>query len=191
MARAIILSGSYMLYARHTARPPVDTFEKVKLETPNVSGRMDHLRAAILRAQLADLPAQVDRWNALYRTLEEGLRNLPGVTVIERPPQESIVGSSIQVLLPGWEEARIRALLSRCATRGVELKWFGAEEPVAFTSRYDSWRYAPTQALPRTDAILAGLIDMRLPLTFSIDDAALIAEIIADEVKGAVRLAAE
>jgi hypothetical protein len=27
---------------------------------------MDHLRAAILRVQLADLPTQVDRWNALY-----------------------------------------------------------------------------------------------------------------------------
>jgi hypothetical protein len=59
-----------------------------------------------------------------------------------------------------------------CAARGVELKWFGAEDPVAFTSRYDSWRYAPPQRLPRTDAILAGLIDMRLPLTFSTDDAA-------------------
>jgi hypothetical protein len=32
---------------------------------------------------------------------------------------------------------------------------------------------------------------MRLPLTFSTDDAALIAEIIRDEVKGAVRHAAE
>jgi hypothetical protein len=43
--------------------------------------------------------------------------------------------------------------------------------PVAFTSRYDSWRYAPPQSLPKTDAILAGLIDMRLPLTFSTEDA--------------------
>jgi hypothetical protein len=73
----------------------------------------------------------------------------------------------------------------------VELKWFGAAEPVAFTSRYDSWRYAPAQRLPKTDAILAGLIDMRLPLTFSHEDATLIAEIIRDEVQGAVRHAAE
>jgi dTDP-4-amino-4,6-dideoxygalactose transaminase len=191
MARAIILSGSYMLYGRHTARPPVDTFENVKLETPNVSGRMDHLRAAILRVQLADLATQVDRWNALYMAVETGLRNVPGLQIVERDPRERIVGSSIQFLLPGWDEARIRALLGHCAARGVELKWFGAEDPVAFTSRYDSWRYAPPQRLPRTDAILAGLIDMRLPLTFSTYDAALIAEIIADEVKGAVRHAAE
>jgi dTDP-4-amino-4,6-dideoxygalactose transaminase len=146
---------------------------------------MDHLRAAILRPQLAALPAQIARWNALYRTVEEGLRNTPGLSVIERPPQESIVGSSIQFLLPGWSPEAVRALVAACAARGVELKWFGAAEPVAFTSRYDSWRYAPAQRLPKTDAILAGLIDMRLPLTFSEADARLIASIIRDEVMGA------
>ncbi len=182
MARAIILSGSYMLYGRHRARPPEEVFEKVKLTTPNVSGRMDHLRAAILRPQLAELPRQVERWNLLYRTMEDGLRNTPGLQVIERHPKESIVGSSIQFLLPEAPENRVKDVITRCGARGVELKWFGAEMPVAFTSRYDSWRYAPAQKLPRTDRILAGLIDMRLPLTFDTDDCRLIAQIIRDEV---------
>lgn len=191
MARAVVLSGSYMLYGKHTAAPPVEMFENVKYETPNISGRMDHLRAAILRPQLATLPQQVARWNALYRMLEAGLRNIAGLRVIERPLQESIVGSSFQFLLPDWPADRMRALLAACAARGVELKWFGAAEPVAFTSRYDSWRYAPPQRLPRTDAILAGLIDMRLPLTFSEADVRMIAEIIRDEVVGASTQAAE
>jgi hypothetical protein len=72
--------------------------------------------------------------------------------------------------------------VAACAARGVELKWFGAAEPVAFTSRYDSWRFAPPQRLPRTDAILAGLVDMRLPLTFCEADCRLITGIIRDEV---------
>ena len=186
MARAIILSGSYMLYARHRAAPPPEAFEAVKWVTPNVSGRMDNLRAAILRPQLADLPAQVARWNALYEAVETGLRNTPGLKVIERPEEESIVGSSIQFLLPRAGRAQIDAVLKGCAARGVELKWFGGDEPVGFTSRYDSWRYAEAQSLPATDRILAGLMDMRLPLTFSIADARLIAEIIADEVRGAL-----
>ena len=76
----------------------------------------------------------------------------------------------------------IRRVLSRCAERGVELKWFGADEPVAFTSRYDHWAYAGSARFASTDAILAGLIDMRLPLTFNVDDARLIARIIAEEV---------
>ncbi len=191
MAKAVMLSGSYMLFGKNGAAPPVDTFEKVKYVTPNVSGRMDNLRAAILRPQLADLPAQIARWNALYRAMEEGMRNTPGLQVIERPPQEDIVGSSIQVLLPGASTEAVQAVVAACGARGVELKWFGAAEPVAFTSRYDSWRYAPAQSLPKTDRILAGLLDMRLPLTFSVDDAKLIAEIIRDEVITALPQAAQ
>lgn len=182
MAKAIMLSGSYMLFERHTAAPPAEVFADLKYVTPNVSGRMDNLRAAILRPQLADLSAQVARWNALYRAIEDGLRNTPGLQVIERPAQESIVGSSIQVLLPGISATGIEAVVAGCKARGVELKWFGAPEPAAFTSRYDSWRYAPAQSLPRTDEILSGLLDMRLPLTFSVEDASIIAEVIRDEV---------
>ena len=48
-ARAVLLSGSYMLYARHRAAPGPEVFETLKLDVPNVSSRMDNLRAAILR----------------------------------------------------------------------------------------------------------------------------------------------
>jgi dTDP-4-amino-4,6-dideoxygalactose transaminase len=184
-ARAIMLSGSYMLYGRHLAAPGPEVFERVKYETPNISGRMDNLRAAILRPQLRDLDAQVARWNERYRTLEDGLRGTPGLTVVERPAQEIYVGSSIQFLLLDWAEEAVQQVLSRCAARGVELKWFGVPEPTAFTSRYDSWRYADTPQLPQSDRILAGIIDMRVPLTFSLDDCAQIARIIRTEV-GAV-----
>jgi hypothetical protein len=68
------------------------------------------------------------------------------------------------------------------AARGVELKWFGADEPMGFTSRYAHWQYAEPEVLPQTDQVLAGLIDMRLPLTFTGDDVAQIARIIGEEV---------
>lgn len=182
MARAIILSGSYMLYGRHLAAPGPEVFEKVKYDTPNVSGRMDHLRAAILRPQLRNLDAQCAAWNQRYRTIEDGLADTPGLTCISRPEAETFVGSSIQFLLLDWEEARIGEVIARCAKRGVELKWFGGREPVAFTSRYDSWRYAPSEPMPKSDRVLQGIIDMRIPLTFSVEDCALIARIIRAEV---------
>jgi dTDP-4-amino-4,6-dideoxygalactose transaminase len=181
MARAIILSGSYMLYGKHRAAPPEEVFQRVRLDTPNVSGRMDNLRAAILRPQLATLKDRVGRWAALYQTLEAGLEATPGLRLVTRPAEETYVGSSFQFLLPGWSDARIGLFLTRCIARGVELKWFGADEPVAFTSRYDHWRYAAPQRLPNTDRILKSLIDMRLPLTFTPEDAALIARIIRAE----------
>ncbi len=184
-ARAIMLSGSYMLYGRHLAAPGPEVFERVKYVTPNVSGRMDNLRAAILRPQLARLQAQCEAWNARYGVVEAGLRGTPGLRVVERPEPEYFVGSSIQFLLLDWSEAKIGAVLARCAARGVELKWFGGAEPTGFTSRYDSWRYVDAERMPGSDRILKGIVDMRLPLTFSLDDCALIARIIRAEV-GAV-----
>ncbi|WP_299042611.1 aminotransferase class I/II-fold pyridoxal phosphate-dependent enzyme [uncultured Tateyamaria sp.] len=181
-AKAVMLSGSYMLYERHLAAPPKEAFDDIKYHTPNISGRMDNLRAAILRPQIADLATQCQRWNDRYRVLEDGLRDTPGLTVIDRPEVETIVGSSFQFLLLDWAASAVRDVIAKCAARGVELKWFGAAEPVAFTSRYDSWRYAPSKPMAASDRVLAGIVDLRVPLTFSLEDCALIARIIRDEV---------
>lgn len=182
MARAIILSGSYMLYGRHRAAPPPESFEQIRYDTPNMSGRMDNLRAAILRPQLRSLKAQCEAWNARYRAVEKGLSETPGLTLIERPAEEGYVASSIQFLLLDWDCEAIAEVLARCSARGVELKWFGGAEPTGFTSRYDSWRYAPSGPMPKSDRVLKGVIDMRLPLTFSLEDCALIARILREEI---------
>ncbi len=182
MARAIMLSGSYMLFERHRAAPPAEIFAQIKYETPNISGRMDNLRAAILRPQLQDLATQAERWNARYAAVEAGLVDTPGLRLITRPSAEGFVASSYQFLLLDWSAPAVAEVIARCAQRGVELKWFGGAEPAGFTSRYDSWRYAPSTPMPATDRILAGIIDMRLPLTFDLDDCAQIARIIRAEV---------
>lgn len=184
-ARAVLLSGSYMLYARHRAAPGPEVFERLKLDVPNVSSRMDNLRAAILRPQIALLDDRRARWRVLYQGMETGLADVPGVRLIPRPQVEDYVGSSFQFLLPGWTAARVASFVAGAAARGVELKWFGAADPAGFTSRYAHWRYADPVALPQTDRVLAGLIDMRLPLTFAPQDVDQIARIIGEEVRRA------
>ncbi len=181
-ARAVLLSGSYMMYARHRAAPAPEVFEALKLDVPNVSSRMDNLRAAILRPQIGMLDDRRARWRALYQGMEAGLADAPGVKLIARPQHEDYMGSSFQFLLPGWGPAEVASLVARAAARGVELKWFGAEGPQGFTSRYSHWRYAAPVPLPQTDRVLAGLIDMRLPLTFVPEDVVLISRIVAEEV---------
>ena len=178
-----------MLYEKHLAAPPPAAFETLRYETPNISGRMDHLRAAILRPQLRRLEAQCEAWNSRYQTVEAGLQETPGLSLVPRPAAEKYVGSSIQFLLLDWPPDAVQDVLSRCAGRGVELKWFGGAEPSGFTSRYDSWRYAESAPMPKSDRILAGLIDMRIPLTFSLADCALIARIIRAEVSAVYQAA--
>ena len=183
MARATILSGSYMLYDSHLAGAPSDAFENIRLDTPNCSGRMDNLRAAILRPQLAELPSQARRWNKRYYALEAGLSRINNLRLIARPKKEYFVASSFQFCLPNFNEDQVRSVVAGCDARGVQLKWFGANTPVGFTSRHDSWRYVDAQNLPNTDAILAVLLDMRIPLTLSMRDCEVISLIIKEEVE--------
>lgn len=180
MARATILSGSYMLYPRHGAGPEETHYADARLDAPNMSARMDNLRAAILRPQLRALDANIARWNARYSAVAEGLAACQAIRLPRRPAGEDMVGSSIQFRIPGLGPDACRAFIAAAAARGVELKWFGAEAPSGFTSAHRSWRYVAPQALPETDRILADLFDMRLPLTFSEDDCRGIGRIIAD-----------
>jgi hypothetical protein len=65
----------------------------------------------------------------------------------------------------------------------VDIKWFGKSTPVAFTSTWKHWRYVnEEQALPETGQMLAGLCDMRVPLSLTEEDCQLIAEILAESI---------
>jgi len=183
VARAIFMTGSYMLYQRHGTAPPEEVFQRVRLETPNMSGRMDNLRAALLRGQLHNLDENCRRWNERYQTLEAGLRQSNNLYLPERKQHEEYVGSSIQFQPNNMPSVSIPDLVSNCAKRGVEIKWFGDDEPKAFTSRYDSWQYIEDMPeLPKTKEVLSRTCDMRVPLTFDLDDCSLIAKIICEEV---------
>ena len=179
-ARAVLLSGSYMLYEQHGARPDAEVFDRHRFTTPNFSMRMSALAAALVRPQLELLPQRADTWNARYGELAAGLAEVDGVTVPPRADKESFVASSIQFTL---DHPDIATVMQRAADRGVFIKWFGSDEPVGFTSRFDHWRYAPEQSLAPTQAVLAGLCDMRIPLSMTSEQAATIVQIIAAAVR--------
>jgi len=177
-ARAVVMSGSYMMYERHGAAPSPDVFERIKLNTPNCSGRMDNARAAMLLPQLESLNANLTRWNERYAAMHAALQ-LSNRLVLPRSLEKAIrIGSSLQFRVPSLNAQRCRQFMADCQTHGVELKWFGDPNPVAFTSQHSSWQYVPAHALPATDRVLATLFDVRIPLTFSVDDCSHIGEII-------------
>lgn len=181
-ARAIVMSGSYMLYGSHGAAPDEKVFRKIRLGVPNYSGRMDNLRAVVLRGQLAGLQDRVRRWNELYSVLENAISASPHIGVSKRAQHEEFVGSSFQ-FRPKLASERFEKLIENCAARGVDIKWFGAKEPKTFTSRYDSWQYLGDQPrLPTTLEVLSRTCDMRVPLTFDDDDCNIVVQIVIEEV---------
>jgi dTDP-4-amino-4,6-dideoxygalactose transaminase len=179
IAKAILYSGSYMFYERHTSRPSIEVFERYKKKIPNFSLRMSNLVAALLRPQLTDLDRQCKRWNRRYALLEKELQEIPYFYLPRRPGKEGFVGSSLQFTLTGVDFSDVEKFLSTCADRGAEIKWFGAREPIGFTSSWESWQYIEDrQELPNTRNTLDFMCDFRIPLTFSMEDCSIIAAVI-------------
>ena len=185
-ARAILHSGSYMLYGQHRARPSDAVFARWKDVTPNYSLRMSNLVAAVARPQLALLPERARTWNERYGRLAALLAPLPGLRLPNRPQAEEFVQSSIQFAVSGLDEARFARFLAGCRGRGVYLKWFGGREAEGYTSVSAQWRYlADPHTPPATEAMLGRLCDMRIPLTMTEADCAQVAEVIAAELRAA------
>jgi len=186
-ARAILRSGSYMLYAQHRARPPLEVFERHRDRVPNCSMRMSALAAALLRPQLALLPARVARWRAIHAHLAALLAGIPHLVLPARPPEEGFVPSSLQFSLSGLDRERARRFVAGCRAHGVHLKWFGDEQPEGFTSRHDHWGYLDPGAEARTaDRVLAGLCDLRLPLSLGDDDCRTVAAVLEEAMHAAL-----
>jgi dTDP-4-amino-4,6-dideoxygalactose transaminase len=180
--RAILHSGSYMHWRGHQSRPADAVFERWKYTTPNFSLRLSNLVAAIVRPQLgAALSDRCARWNQRYHWLAEGLAKLPGLYLPHRPPQEQYVQSSIQFHLRERGASQMQRFVAAAAERGVNVKWFGADEPLGFTSNWTSWRYADLrQELPNAPRVLAGLCDVRIPLALTETDCARIVQAIGE-----------
>ncbi len=179
IAQAILYSGSYMFYERHISRPSLEIFSRYKKEIPNFSLRMSNLVAAIVRPQLADLDRQCKRWNQRYDLLVSELCEVPQIYIPKRSHKEGYVGSSLQFTLTGVNYAKMEIFLANCAERGVEIKWFGAKEPVGFTSSWQNWQYIKEyQELPITRNVLDFMCDFRIPLTFSMEDCTQVAAVI-------------
>ena len=183
-ARAILMSGSYMLYAQQSARPSLDIFEKWKGTCPNFSMRLTALQAAILRPQLPDLPRRLGLWRHIHDRIAALLAPHRDISMPQKHPLCELTPTSLQFRFTDPDPTRIGAALARMAERGVGLKWFGADSPVGFTSRSVHWQYLPENKEPvRSAHILAGLCDLRLPITLSDADCDLIAGIILDGIE--------
>ncbi len=184
-ARAILYSGSYMLYGQHLSRPPAAALEHWQKQIPNFSLRMPNHSAAILRPQLAEMPRRAATWNALYAKLEREFAGLSHLTVPARDAREEYVASSIQFTLDLPPE-RIERFLAGCELRGLHIKWFGRSEPQGFTSNYTHWGYVRhAQDVPASLPLMAGLCDMRIALSLTDADCALIGRVVRAALAGA------
>jgi len=186
-AKAILFSGSYMLYAQHRARPDMAVFERHRYTTPNCSMRMSSLVASVLRPQLRLLDERNEDWRLSYNRIADVINETPHIRMPVRPNQEHYVPSSLQFMLEDMTEQQINTFLKQADENGVHIKWFGKKDPIGFTSRHDHWQYISEAGVtPTADQLLQELCDIRLPLGLSADDCKTIGMVINQAMESAL-----
>lgn len=187
-ARAVLYSGSYMLYAQHRARPPLEVFERHRYQIPNCSMRMSGLVAALLRSQMPILDERNASWRRIYTTLAPMISDIDHLRMPQRPAKEEFVPSSLQFSVEGMSDDQIITFLKHADEHGVHVKWFGNQDPIGFTSRHDHWRYLGghnSTDVPNADRVLHGLCDIRLPAWLTDKDCDAIACVLRKAVEHA------
>ncbi len=183
-ARAILLSGSYMLYAQHRARPPLAVFDRHKYLMPNCSMRMSNLAAAVLRPQIKLIDERAVAWRTIYDRVATGFQSIECIRMPVRIDQNSCVPTSIQFSLVDLDVDQITQFLNSVSARGVHVKWFGRPEPEGFTFTHRHWRYIHADTVPEnTDRVLAGLCDMRLPLSLRPEDCDTVVQVVREAME--------
>ena len=183
-ARAILHSGSYMLHAQHHSSPGPDVMARWSETTPNFSLRMTALAAAMLRPQLAELPRRAARWNEIHDRISAGLARSRHVSLPRRNPKGRYSATSVQFGVVGLDQEGMQLFLDTAKARGLPIKWFGAERQAGFTSAPRHWRYAGEQGdLSATHRVLAGLCDIRTPVSMTDEECDLVALIVRETLE--------
>ncbi len=169
-ARAILHSGSYMLYAQNGTLPPDDVMDRWKTRCANYSLRMSNLVAALALPQLPLIAGRVADWNASHDRMAARLAADPRFSLAERPQAEAYAQSSLQFRLPGADAGQMVRYVAAARGAGVMVKWFGTALAEGYTSSPPHWIGADASVVPRACAIQATLCDIRIPLGLRVQD---------------------
>jgi len=167
-ARAYCYAGCYeRLYSQHVVSPPDAVFDRVKLETPNYSLRMNDLAAACIRPQIANIEERVERYNEMYERIVGQLNDIEEFEIPPYNPRVRPVKDSLQINLRMTPD-EVDAFLAASKRRGLPVGLFGARDNAR---NFRCWQYAlPKEELPRTERLIKMAIDCRLPAVFDAED---------------------
>ena len=165
-AKAILMSGSYMLYEQHSVRPPNEVFDKWVGTTPNFSMRLNEISAALVSSQLPLLRDKIATWNNVYGKIASGIHEISGLTLPNISPHLQPAPTSIQFFCSHSED-EIRTALATAKSLNLNIKWFGDSQARGFTSNHHHWNYLTRQEIKNTDIVMKGLLDIRLPSDLS------------------------
>jgi len=182
-AYCILAAGSYEeLYKKHLSRPMDDKlFENIKFDVPNFSLRMNNLTAAILRPQVELIDERIASFKEKHDRLIAILSDIDCINIPEAVDNAEHVGDSLQFNLVDFNNSNVNDFVSRCADKGVKIQIFGIDDNAR---DFRNWLYSfdETPDLDNTANIISCACDLRLPMSFTLEDIELLGAIIKEVI---------
>jgi len=168
-ACAICYAGCYeSLIAQHVIAPPKEVFDRVKFETPNYSLRMSDLTACCVRPQLDNLEDRIASYNERYERITSLLAGIDSFYIPPIDERVRPVSDSLQIHLRGMTAEQVQAFLGNAKRRGMPVGLFGSSDNAR---NFRNWQYSDiATGVEHTEQMIAAAIDVRLPLTFPVED---------------------
>ncbi len=165
LARAVIMSGAYEhTWAQHLAEDDSElkaAFARWQNKLPLYNLRLSNLSAAVIRAQLDDIPRRVREGREKHDRLAAQLDASPWFDLPPALPKEDRAPDSIQFNLTGLDDLQIETFVAETKARGIAIQVFGRAQDNA--RAFWNWQFLDsTPELPQTAAMLARACDMRL-----------------------------
>jgi len=161
--KTILYSGSYKFYDKHIVKPHNDLFEKYFQYIPNLSCRMDNIRAKIIRKELKIINEKCSHWRKLYDIIDENLIETHTLKKIKQNKKYQFIGSYYLFYLINMEYDKIQQI-----TSDLNLQWYGNNKLEGTISKYNDFKFLKLkQTLPKTDEILSKLIVLHIPYNYT------------------------
>lgn len=161
IARAVIMSGAYEHnWKKH---PVLQThFARWQNELPLYNTRLSNISAAIVRAQLGEIPRRVRDGRRNHDYVAKILNGSEWISVPDALEPELRAPDSIQFNLTGMHDDDVIAFCDRAAKHGVKVQVFGLSDDNA--RAFWNWKFlGACPALPGTRKMLMRACDVRLP----------------------------
>ena len=191
VARAVIMSGAY---EHNWKKHPVLTepFARWQNRLPLYNTRLSNLSAALVRAQLPEIPRRVRDGRRNHDHVAALLDASPWLSVPTPLAGEERAPDSIQFNLVGMNDTEVAAFSVEAGKRGVPVQIFGGSADNA--RAFWNWQFlGEIPDLPKTRAMLMRACDVRLPARLTLDECDLVADALtaaAEAVKGTRRAVA-
>ena len=180
IARAVIMSGAYEHNWQKHDGLVAEVVEKWQNRLPLYNTRLNTLSAALVRAQLPELPRRVRDGLRNHDYVAERLNRSQWLHVPPCLEPETRAPDSIQFSVRGMDEADTRAFMAAAKARGVGVSVFGLSTDNA--RAFWNWQFlGEAPELPATREMLMRTCDVRLPARLTLPEL----DVIADALTGA------